>query len=497
MNSLFIGALIISIMYMILFWGKHVGLSLIFFMVPITYYIINVLKKNDKIKNENAKWLVLPIALLSSTYFIFNNEFFYAVNIPVIIILISIMILSLMGEKLKINTCISKILSIIFEPLSYIGETWKQCKNSIKEKFNIKTNEDKKHKVRRVLKAILYSLPLVIIIIILLSSADDEFRRIFVKIFQNIIDIISKIKLTTLIWRTFITFIIFIYVSCFLNNIANKYKIEDKQSKEKTKEIKDNITIKVLFGLLNMVYLLFCYLQIKSLILNNTGIVFSSYARRGFFQLMIVSLINIITIIYAKENGKDDENRKNQKYIKLMCLIMIVFTIIILISSIIRMYSYESAYGFTMLRLLVSFAQLTEGIILVPTILYVLDKKVNLIKSYFLTALVVYLCMNFICLDNIIAKKNIDRYFETGKIDTYYLFNSISEDGTSQIMRLLGDEQVKTEEYQSSQEIKKETRNYLRDLNKKLNDKKFDLRELNISKLLTKHLIKMEKNKFI
>ena len=498
MNSLFIASLIISIVYMILFWGKHVGLSLIVFMVPLTFYIINILKKNEKIKNEKAKWLIIPILLLSSTYFIFNNSFFYIVNIPIIIILLSIMILFLIGENLKINTFFSKILNIIFEPLCYIGETWKLCKISIKEKFNIKTNTDKKQKVGKVLKGLLYSLPLVILIIILLSSADDEFKNLFVNIFKNIINIIKKIKITTAIWKIFVTFIIFIYTSCFLNNLVNKYKVEEiKQIQDCNKEYKDNTTIKILLGLLNIVYLLFCYLQIKSLILNNTNIVFSSYARRGFFQLMIVSIINIITIIYAKENIKSKDNKNDYKYIKIMSLIMIVFTIIILISSIIRMYSYENAYGYTILRLLVSFAQLAEGIILIPTILYVLDKKINLIKSYFLTVLIVYICMNFICLDNIIAKKNIDRYFETGKIDTYYLFSSISEDGTSQILRLLGDEQVKNEEYENSQEIKKKTRDYLKTIDQKLKEEKFDLREFNISKLLAKHLIKIEMDKYI
>ena len=161
------------------------------------------------------------------------------------------------------------------------------------------------------------------------------------------------------------------------------------------------------------------------------------------------------------------------------------------------MYSYENAYGFTMFRLLVSFAQLTEGIALIPTILYILDKKVNLIKSYFMTVIVIYICMNFVCLDNIIAKKNIDRYIEPGKIDTYYLFNSISEDGTSQIMRLLTDEQIKNEEYSDSQEIKKKTRSYLRELDQKLKEEKFDLREFNISKALARHIIQIEKEKFI
>ncbi len=35
-----------------------------------------------------------------------------------------------------------------------------------------------------------------------------------------------------------------------------------------------------------------------------------------------------------------------------------------------------------------------------------------------------------------VAKKNVDRYFETGKIDIYY-FNSLSNDAVAELVRLV------------------------------------------------------------
>ena len=45
--------------------------------------------------------------------------------------------------------------------------------------------------------------------------------------------------------------------------------------------------------------------------------------------------------------------------------------------------------------------------------------------------------MNFTNIDRIIAKRNVDRFFETGEIDTYYLVYSLDSDATEEILRFL------------------------------------------------------------
>ena len=229
MSSIFIGALVFSILYMILFFGKNLGLSVMLFIVPLAYYLIYILKKKDRIKNESAKILIIPIALLSSTYFIFNNEFFYTLNIPVIILLITIMIMVLLGEKIKINTIIAKILNVIFEPLCYIGESITALKDKIKERLNIKTDPEKSKKRWNIIKGICISIPIVFVIILLLSSADKEFGELFYNIIKWVFDVLSKIKLSNIIVRIIFTTIIFIYSLCFLYNITLKYNVVDDE----------------------------------------------------------------------------------------------------------------------------------------------------------------------------------------------------------------------------------------------------------------------------
>ena len=163
-----------------------------------------------------------------------------------------------------------------------------------------------------------------------------------------------------------------------------------------------------------------------------------------------------------------------------MCLAMIVFTFIILISAAYRMYLYESAYGYTFLRLLVYCILFTEAVMLIPTIMYIIDKKINLPIVYFTIVTSVYICMNFANFENIIAKRNVDRYLQTGKIDLLYLEMDTGTDAIKQIVRILDANEVG---------IKPETRRYLKEMYNNLEIEEMDFRDFNLSKILAKKKI--------
>ena len=105
MTDIFLGAIIFAIWSVTLFYGKAIGLSMLLYIVPITSFIIYIIEKRNSDVNKNAKLLMIPIVLLSITYFIYNNLFFNGLNILIIPTLIVLMILGLFKEKfeLKLN----------------------------------------------------------------------------------------------------------------------------------------------------------------------------------------------------------------------------------------------------------------------------------------------------------------------------------------------------------------------------------------------------------
>ena len=472
-GNIFIVSLILAIWSIVLFYGKQIGLSMLLFIIPITYYLIFILEKNNKIENNKAKILLIPIILLASTYLIYDNHFFNNLNLIVIPLLIIIMLVSLFTNVFNLEIWIEKAVELVFDPIAYLGETLKKIKLSILRKFKLKSKDNNNSK--KVFKGLLITIPIALVIIGMLASADQEFSSVLYSVIRVIGKAFGNMQFMEIAVRLVLIIIVFIYLSSFFDNIISNFKIE-KEDKEDNDQ-KDNTTIKMIITTLNIIYLVFSIIQIKALIVRDEYINYADYARQGFFQLMIISVINLIMILIAKS-----KSYKNNKFTNIMCLLMILFTFILIVSSAIRMYFYEQAYGYTFLRLAVYFALLTEAILLIPTIVYVLNKKKNLLKTYFSIIVTMYVIINLVNIDNIIASRNVTRYIETGKIDMVYIESNTGTDAIKQIIRILQSDK-------DENGTKQIASNYLINTYDRIINENTDFRDFNISKTLAKYLI--------
>ena len=95
-------------------------------------------KKQKSIINiKKALLISIPIIVLSSTYFIFDNLTFYLINIVLIPILYLIMIIWAISD-FQIKSIIYKIILMIFEPLNYIGDVIR----AVLKEFNPKEKDE-------------------------------------------------------------------------------------------------------------------------------------------------------------------------------------------------------------------------------------------------------------------------------------------------------------------------------------------------------------------
>ena len=480
--NIFIGALILSIWHSILFWDKEIGLSALLFAIPLIYVTVKILK--GKTENKKALLLSIPIILLSSTYFIFNNELFNALNIVIIPLLYIIMMMLATTKELKIKSIIFKILAVIIEPFNYFGEVVVELKNKI---LPSKEEKQEKREKKNIIKAIILTGLIVIIVLILLASADSEFASLFF----DILDAIINLSLPSLVIRIGVIILLFFYISSFFINILSKGNGLNEINNEEENNNKENLTINMILTTLNIIYLIFCFTQIKQL-LTVEDIIYSEFARKGFFQLMLVTLINLLVIL--KATSKDlKETEKQEKYKKAMCIIMIIFTFILIILSFAKMNLYISQYGDTRLRLLVNFTLLTETILLIPTSMYIINSKVNLARTYLIIITTMYCMINFANIDNVIAKRNIQRFEETGKIDIWYLTGEL--DKATIVEEVYKLKSIKPEAEIQNEYIKNNLNTYI---NKFIENTKSELpeetsiQEFNLTKWKAKKFIKEE-----
>ncbi len=471
----------LAILQSILFWNKEPGISVFIFVLACMLYLIYLLGKNKKIVDKKALILVLPIILLSCTYFIFNNTLFKILNIFVIIALGIIMCVYLCKPKLKCSAFLKKVgyvLGGMLESISDVIDFFKIPENKKERKsFNY---------FKKIGKALLITIPIILIVLVLLMSADQVFEGLFDNVLLKLKNSISITEIIMFLSRLSIILIAFLLCGGFIVNLLKDNTMFTKEDEDVNISIKfENLTINMIITILNIIYLIFSFIQITNLFMNissNPNFNYSNYARQGFFQLMIVSFINFIILIVANTN-KTEKTKKQKVYNKIMSLLIVIFTIIIIISAFYRMNLYQEEYGYTYLRVFVDFILITELLITIPIIIKLLGAKIDLLKTSIIIISFMYVILNFMNIDNFIAQKNIDRYFnnpENSKFDIYYLI-SLGTDATKEMTRLLDSE----DEY-----IVKKTEDYLLNQEQILDLEEMSWQEYNISKEKAKEILK-------
>lgn len=153
---------------------------------------------------------------------------------------------------------------------------------------------------------------------------------------------------------------------------------------------------------------------------------FAEYARRGFFELCIVALINLVVILLAiffcrrKENGKGGVLRFITASLSVMTLILIAIAVS-------KMAMYVSTYGLTYLRFYTLIFLVFLAFLFLFILLYALLPRFPAIRCILTVFFAVLLFVSIVDADILIAKVNVNRYLsgQTEEFDIDY-FNKLS-----------------------------------------------------------------------
>lgn len=487
MKKILYSSLFLSILQSILFWHKSPGISLTIFIVPTVLVILYNLKEKQMLNNKKGILWAIPVILLSLTYFIFNNAFFQVLNIPVIFTLIIIMCISITEEKISENRFIRNILGKIFKPFGIMFDFISDFEI---DEFLGKQKEKQNEKIKtiqKIGKSLLIAIPIILIIILLLSSADSIFGSLFSSVSEFISRAFESETISDIITRIIFSIVWFVYIIGFLITFIKK---DDTEKQEiVTKKINlSTLTANMILISLNIIYLIFSIIQFRYLFMNagkTPDFDYATYARTGFFQLMFVSFINLALL----KTIKDTEGR----LIKTLKILLVIFTMIIVISAMFRMYLYEQEYGYTYLRLFVYFILATEILILIPILMNICGQKLDTFNISLKIIICMYIILNFINIDYIIARNNIDRYLanpEENRLDAFYISDFTGTDAINEKIKLLNASSdglsYERKEYMNNvkQTIKSELLSY------KNRRQDFKWQEWNLSKMKAYNLLK-------
>lgn len=390
-NSILVGILIASLCNVFIQYlpiNSYIkNFTLPIFNLLITYLIL--LNNQKKIVNVKAYYLLIPIILiLISNLLLKIDDSNLFLNVIILPILMTLFFSLLTNKNYKISIQVFSwvnhlIFTNIFSNLSLIKNI--KCKN-------IET----KNKTTNIILGILIGCGIGLIILLLLMSADTYF-----KFFVNKIFCLFKFDLG----KTFIFIISFILLfSIYVNILLNQ---SCKMKNNNNKKINDIMAITII-TIIDIIFVLFLISELSRLTNNFLQVpvqyTYSSYAREGFFQLLVVTTINFNIIMYLLYKTP---LIKENHVIKKLILLLICFSIFLIFNSYYRMFLYIFNYGYTVLRLqVILFLAMEMILFLILVKKIVKELKINDTTLYFAIMISFYILNIYLCTNNFVSLLN-------------------------------------------------------------------------------------------
>jgi hypothetical protein len=170
-------------------------------------------------------------------------------------------------------------------------------------------------------------------------------------------------------------------------------------------------------------------------VLRTAGVTYAEYARRGFWQLLVVTGLTLV-VVGGAARWAPRASRADRLLLRVLLGALTVLTLVIVASAMHRMATYQQAYGFTRLRVLVSACELWLGVVFVAMLAAGVRLRGAWLADVMLgTAVTALLGLAVLNPDQFIADRNIDRYERIGRIDLRYLA-TLSADAVPALDRL-------------------------------------------------------------
>lgn len=278
-------------------------------------------------------------------------------------------------------------------------------------------------KYKKIFGGILLALPVLLVVVPLLINSDAAFEGLIKNLGGDVFIWILKIALGFAIAP-------FIYTYFF----ANRYFGENYKINKKLNPVADSLWGISFLGAISLCYCLYLFSQLAYIFGGLSGILpenytMAEYARRGFFEIAIISGINFVLIYGSSLICKSN---------KLFCALRIfvcVFTMFLIVTAEAKMVMYISRFGMTPLRILTSSFLLFLFVMGIVLVLKCFNAKVTVVRPALITALVLTILVGGAGVGRIVAAYNTEAYI-SGKLKTIDV-NTIGECGDVSITQLI------------------------------------------------------------
>jgi len=417
-----------------MFYGKVPGISVIIYtssILVLTFYLARVFRQS---LNRSLYWLAPVILFFSLMVFVRANAFLAFINIVLILYLLILVARLANQPTIKLSELkVAQYFSLVGRvPLRILGEFFQVLQRAM----NNRNNSAIKSSYAPIVRGLLLSLPIFIVFLLLLSSADLVFKKYIDSLFD------LNVAPETIFRWGLIGLVTSLFVGAYALIFMPSSKPETAPTGERKKFNLGTTESSIILGSVSLLFFVFVMIQLAYLFggsdqITSTGYTYAEYARKGFFELIVVAAISLLLIWTIKRSSKFRTLLQAATF-KWLSGILIAEVMVIMLSAHNRLNLYEEAYGFTTLRLLSHLFILWLAVAFILLFVHILRKQTEnlFVFQLFLSAISFFVLINLINIDSFIARQNINRLNDVGKLDIYYMGN-LSEDAVPATAGLL------------------------------------------------------------
>lgn len=296
-------------------------------------------------------------------------------------------------------------------------------------------------KVRHVLLGVLIAIPLLIVVFALLTSADMIFSS-WTETAMDYIFFSSNPYLACLL--TIVIYVVAYGIMAAASRMmaqnqagAQMAIVQGAAGELQEKKGNNALTAITVTLLLTLVYLLFCGIQLYFLFGGGKvslpdGFTYAEYARQGFFQLLAVTILNVVILMFCRKAAGESI------VLRVMLTVFSVCTYVMIASAAMRMLLYVDAYSLSFLRILVLWFLALNTLLVTGIILAIYRAGFPLFRYFVAVSAVCYIVLAYANVDYIIASYNTKSQEKMEKIDIDYL-TTLSSDAAPVLLPALNE----------------------------------------------------------
>lgn len=421
-------SIVYALLFTVFFFENTGGLSFFFFSVMTVIISYAVLRRMDI---EAGKKLIFPficIILAGLNSAVRARGFFQFFNWIVVLFLWGHGMISQVNDEKEWKffdyirnyfVFIASGIASVFSPFTH----WLYMRRT--NRINGETGTDKtKSIVLSVIGGLVISFFFLLVVMPLLMSSD----RVFSKMFSSVTSVFYSDRIVAAVFL-----IVFGFFFCYAF-FAALFKQNVKCMKEDRKRA-GYISGMTFLTIISIIYVIYSMIQIIYLFMSGMfslpeGVTYSEYARAGFWQLVFVAVINLMTVMIYDMIFE----RKRQSDAALF--LISICTFIMMGSAAYRMAMYIETYQLTFLRVFVLWFLFVLALVFAGVLIYIIKRQFPVFRYMTVVVVLCYIIFSYVNVDSLIVSYNMEHAKESaeGVPDLNYMAYNLSEDGAKTLM---------------------------------------------------------------